>query len=291
MEAKLEFRQREVTCLTGFQLHRMAYTEWGRADNPDVVVCVHGLTRNARDFDALARALAAQYRVICPDVVGRGLSEWLADPSGYVIPAYVHHMITLLARLDVACVHWVGTSMGGLIGMGLAALEHSPIRSLVLNDVGPALDAPALARISEYVGRAPHFASVEEAEVYMRRVGPGFGELSDAAWRQITLSSIRQNQEGAGWQMRYDPAIGGALRATLATLDTNLWYAWDRISCPALVLRGEHSDLLSRDTVERMTLSGPRARSVEIPATGHAPMLMKPAEIDLLADFLKDVGA
>lgn len=286
MSSDPEFRQREVICLTGFQLHRMAYTEWGRTDNPEVVVCVHGLTRNSRDFDELARALGAQYRVICPDVAGRGLSEWLTDPAGYAVPVYAHHMMALLARLDVPYVHWVGTSMGGLIGMALASLEGSPVRSLVLNDVGPVLDAPALARIGEYVGRAPLFASVAEAEAYVRLLGPGFGVLDDAAWRQITQSSIRQ--DGAGWRMRYDPAIGDALRATLGTLLGDLWYVWERITCPVLVLRGEQSDLLSRDTVARMSGSGPCARSVEILATGHAPMLMKPAEISLVSDFLKD---
>jgi pimeloyl-ACP methyl ester carboxylesterase len=275
--------------MSGLQLHRMAYTDWGDPDNPDLVFCVHGLTRNARDFDRLAAALSPRYRVICPDVTGRGLSDWLLDPSGYVVPNYVNHMLTLLARSGAERIHWVGTSMGGLIGMGLAALDQSPIRSLVLNDVGPVLDAPALRRIGEYVGRAPRFASVEEAEAYMRRVGPGFGELDDQAWREITLSSIRQ--AGEGWCMRYDPAIGEVMRATVDTMDANLWPLWDRIRCPVLVLRGEHSDLLSSATLAEMTQRGPGARTVVIPDTGHAPMLMKAGEIALVSDFLKAEGA
>lgn len=283
------FRHGSVLCMSGLQLHRMAYTDWGDPDNPDLVFCVHGLTRNARDFDRLAAALSPRYRVICPDVAGRGLSDWLLDPSGYVVPNYVSHMLTLLARSGAERIHWVGTSMGGLIGMGLAALDQSPIRSLVLNDVGPVLDAPALRRIGEYVGRAPRFASVEEAEAYMRRVGPGFGELDDEAWREITLSSIRQ--AGEGWCMRYDPAIGEVMRATVDTMDANLWPLWDRIRCPVLVLRGEHSDLLGSATLAEMTQRGPGARTVVIPATGHAPMLMKAGEIALVSDFLKAEGA
>ncbi|MEN3111459.1 alpha/beta fold hydrolase [Uliginosibacterium paludis] len=283
------FRHGSVLCMSGLQLHRMAYTDWGDPDNPDLVFCVHGLTRNARDFDRLAAALSPRYRVICSDVAGRGLSDWLLDPSGYVVPNYVNHMLTLLARSGAERIHWVGTSMGGLIGMGLAALDQSPIRSLVLNDVGPVLDAPALRRIGEYVGRAPRFASVEEAEAYMRRVGPGFGELDDQAWREITLSSIRQ--AGEGWCMRYDPAIGEVMRATVDTMDANLWPLWDRIRCPVLVLRGEHSDLLSSATLAEMTQRGPGARTVVIPDTGHAPMLMKAGEIALVSDFLKAEGA
>lgn len=289
MTNQYEHRSRSVSCLSGMQLHRMHYTEWGEASNPDVVICVHGLTRNARDFDMLAAALARRYRVICPDVAGRGLSDWLADPSGYAVLNYLSHMVTLLARSGAERVHWVGTSMGGLIGMCLAALENSPLRSLVLNDVGPVLDAPALQRISEYVGRAPSFASVEEAELYMRRVGPGFGVLGDEAWRAITLSSIRQ--DGDRWCMRYDPAIGDALRATLGAMDADLWQAWDRIRCPTLVLRGEQSDLLSSDTLAQMGQRGPCARGVLIPETGHAPMLMKADEIAQVSDFLRDCGA
>lgn len=284
-----ECRQGSVQCLTGLQLHRMHYLDWGAPDNPRVVVCVHGLTRNARDFDELARELAGDFRVICPDVAGRGLSDWLQVPAFYAVPEYARHMTVLLARLGVDKVSWVGTSMGGLIGMFLSALDHSPVRRLVLNDVGPVLDAPALIRIAEYVGHAPSFASLEEAEAHIRQISAGFGELSDSAWRALTTSSVMLAD--GRWHMRYDPAIGDALRSTLQTLDTNLWFGYERISCPTFVLRGEHSDLLSRETLAAMAQRGPCAKTVEIAATGHAPMLMKGNEIGLVRDFLLEGDA
>ena len=164
MTADTEFRKRSVQCLSPSGLHRMAYLEWGDPRNPNVVICVHGLTRNARDFDALARSLSGHYRVVCPDVVGRGDSDWLAEPMHYVLPQYLADMVTLVARLDVAQVHWVGTSMGGLIGMLLAGQKASPVGRLVLNDAGPVVTRVSLERIATYVGVAPTFGSIEEAE-------------------------------------------------------------------------------------------------------------------------------
>lgn len=277
-------RRGTVQCLTGNQFHHMAYTEWGEADNPHVLICVHGLTRNGRDFDVLAQILSRDYRVICPDVAGRGQSDWLGDKAAYIVPIYVQHMVMLIARLGVARVDWVGTSMGGLIGMGLAALAHSPIRRLVLNDVGPLINAQAICRIGEYVGRAPRFESIEAAEAYVRGVSAGFGSLSDAQWRHLTVHSLRQ--DGDGWRMGYDPAIGDTMRSTLGNASVNLWPVYEQIHCPTLVLRGAESDLLSAATVAEMTRRGPCAESAEIAAVGHAPMLMDPAQIAIVRDFL-----
>jgi len=178
MNAATEPRLNTVQCLGTRGLHRMAYWEWGDAANPRVLVCVHGLSRQGRDFDTLAQALCQHYRVVCPDVVGRGRSDWLADPSGYQIPAYVADMVTLLARLNARTLHWVGTSMGGLIGLGLAALPDSPIERLVLNDVGPAIEWASLERIGTYLGQPAHWASVEDAADAMLAVSEGFGKHS-----------------------------------------------------------------------------------------------------------------
>ncbi|TAH44881.1 MAG: alpha/beta hydrolase [Betaproteobacteria bacterium] len=281
-------RERSVQCIGPHGLHRLAYTEWGERDNPRVVVCVHGLTRNARDFDDLARALADDFRVICPDVVGRGRSDWLGVKTDYGFPVYVPDMITLIARLDVETVHWVGTSMGGLIGMFIASQPHTPITRLVLNDVGPVITAVSLQRIGEYVGKAPVFASMEAAEAYIREVSAPFGPLTDAQWRHLTQHSVRpvRGESGVGFAMVYDPAIGDAFRETPVQEDVDLWAVYERITCPTLVLRGAESDLLEPAALAQMASRGPRARTVEFPGIGHAPMLMDPGQIAVVRDFL-----
>ncbi|MCE1184899.1 MAG: alpha/beta hydrolase [Rhodocyclales bacterium] len=262
----------------------MHYLEWGDPANPRVLVCVHGLTRNARDFDDLARALAGHYRVICPDVAGRGQSDWLAVKADYQFPTYVADMVTLLARLDVETVDWVGTSMGGLIGMLIASLPGNPIRKLVLNDVGPLITAQSLRRIGEYVGKAPVFPDRAAAEAYIRAVSAPFGQLTDAQWAQLTDSSIRQTD--AGWAMAYDPGIGDAFRQAPVVLDVDLWPVYDSIRCPVLLVRGAESDLLLDETARRMTERGPQARRVDIPGVGHAPTLMDEAQIAPVRSFL-----
>ncbi|MBI2307749.1 MAG: alpha/beta hydrolase [Rhodocyclales bacterium] len=280
------FAAKDVLCASASGLHRMAYTEWGERDNPRVLVCVHGLTRNCRDFDALAAALAPHYRVVCPDVVGRGRSDWLKNGAGYGFPQYVADMMVLLARLDVEEVHWVGTSMGGLIGMIIAGQEKSPISRLVLNDVGPVITPESLQRIGDYVGKAPRFASVEEAERYIRLVSAPFGALSDAQWRQLTESSIRRGDDGK-WGMVYDPAIGEPFRqAFLLHQAVDLWPIYEGIRCPTLVVRGAESDLLTAETHAAMGLRGPRARLAEIPGVGHAPMFLDEPQIAVVKEFL-----
>lgn len=277
--------ERSVTCASSAGLHRMAYVEWGSGRSDEVVVCVHGLTRNGRDFDYLARALRSGYRVVCPDVVGRGRSDWLRDGALYGFPQYVADMVTLIARLDVERVHWVGTSMGGLIGMFLAGLDGHPIRSLVLNDVGPVIEGRALARIGEYVGKPLRFADLDAAEAHFRKVAAPFGQLSDAQWRHLTLHSVRQLDDGQ-WTLRYDPAIAGAFNLVSTHHNVELWNVFDRIACPLLVTRGAESDLLTHATAQRMVERHDDARLVEFAGVGHAPTFMDGEQIGAVRDFL-----
>jgi pimeloyl-ACP methyl ester carboxylesterase len=279
-------RQKTVQCLSPAGLHDMAYVEWGNPANPKVLVCVHGLTRCGRDFDFLAQALADEYRVVCPDVVGRGRSAWLRDKALYAIPQYCADMVTLLARLEAETVHWLGTSMGGLIGMALAAQEGSSISRLVLNDVGPVITAASVARIGEYVGRAPRFASVEQAEAFLRFVSAPFGLLSDAQWRHLTVHALRQAAEG-GFEMAYDPGIAEPFRQAMGEgKDIELWPVYESVRCPTLLVRGADSDLLTAETARQMAERGPRARVAEIAGVGHAPMLMNDGQIAVVRDFL-----
>ena len=281
----MEFRLRHVQCAGPAGLHRMAYTEWGDPRNPRVLLCVHALSRNARDFDFLARAMASHYRVVCPDVVGRGLSEWLKDPAGYALPQYIADMVTLIARLDVDCVDWVGTSMGGLIGMLLASMDATPVRRLVLSDVGPEVTTQSIQRIATYLGSDPHWATFDEALAYIREVSAPFGELSEAQWRHLTEHAVHQAVDGS-WCFRYDPHIAEPFKAMFADQPINLWPFYERLTCPTLVLRGAESDLLTHDTWQQMGLRGPRAKLAEIPEVGHAPMFLNDAQIAIARDFL-----
>jgi pimeloyl-ACP methyl ester carboxylesterase len=280
-------REGSVQCMGPHGLHRMAYTEWGDPDNPRVLVCVHGLTRNGRDFDDLARALADEYRVVCPDVVGRGRSDWLAVKADYGFPVYVNDMVTLIARLNVGEVHWVGTSMGGIIGMVLASQPQTPITRLVLNDVGPVITSISLQRIAQYVGRAPAFPTLEAAEAWIREVGASFGALTDAQWRHLTVHSVRPLEPGqGGFAMVYDPGLGDVFRAAPILEDIDLWPVYEAVRCPTLALRGAESDLLEPATLSAMAARGPRARTVEFAGVGHAPMLMDAGQIAVVRDFL-----
>ncbi len=283
---------KHVQCLSPAGLHRMAYWEWGERGNPQVLVCVHGLTRQGRDFDSLARRLARRYRVICPDVVGRGQSDWLRNPALYQIPSYVADMVTLLARLDVAKVDWVGTSMGGLIGMALGALEDSPIRRLVLNDVGPGLEYSALQRIGAYLGAPLRFGSVEEGAAYLRGISAGFGPHSEADW--LALSRPMFKPVGEQLRLHYDPGIAASFAGMTPELaraaEAQLWQLYDALRQPTLLLRGAESDLLTRATAEAMGQRGPRARLQELPGVGHAPTLVAEDQLLLIDRFLADEG-
>ena len=283
-------RQYEVQCCSPTGLHRMAYLEWGSPDNPRVLICVHGLTRSARDFDVLARTLADRYRVICPDLPGRGDSDWLRDPREYQLPVYIGDLVTLIARLDVEAVDWLGTSLGGLIGMALAALPDSPVKKLVLNDVGAVLGASSLMRIGAYLQQRPKLPTLEAAEAHVRAVYAPFGSHSDAEWRMLTESVVRQESDGT-FRLHYDPALAVPFTAQLPDADVELWSVYDAIRCPTLVLRGEHSDLLARATAQAMSVRGPRARVVEIANVGHAPTLMHEDQISVVREFLLESPA
>lgn len=281
-----------VQCLGARGLHRMAYAEWGDPANPRVLVCVHGLARQGRDFDVFAQALSDRYRVVCPDVVGRGRSDWLADPAGYQIPAYVADMVTLLARLDAQELHWVGTSMGGLLGLGLASMAGSPIRRLVLNDVGPKVEYEALVRIGAYLGVPVRWSSVQEAADYLLSISKSFGPHTPEQWLALTQPMLRAVEDdlGTGFVLHYDPAIAVPFRevtpAVAAAGEAATWAAYDRVQCAVLLLRGADSDLLSRETALAMTERGPKAKLREFAGIGHAPTLIAPDQIAVVREFL-----
>jgi pimeloyl-ACP methyl ester carboxylesterase len=277
-------RTLELRCLGPHGFHRVTYYEWGDAENPRVVMCVHGLTRNGRDFDILARALAPQFRVVCPDVAGRGLSQWLTHKQDYGYPVYLADMAAIVARTGADTVDWIGTSMGGLIGMMLAAQPETPIRRLLLNDIGPFIPRAALERLALYAGKAPTFATLEELELYLRTVMAPFGALTDEQWRHLATHSNRRNDDGSV-VLSYDPAIANAFVGPLQ--DVVLWPVWDAIRCPILLLRGKQSDLLLRETAEEMTQRGPKAQLIELDGIGHAPALMADDQIAVVRGFLR----
>jgi pimeloyl-ACP methyl ester carboxylesterase len=285
MAEQVEPRRRSVLCASPAGLHRIAYREWGDPRNRDVLVCVHGLTRSGRDFDELARALCAQFRIVCPDVAGRGDSDRLADPKLYTWAQYVADMVTLIARLDVEAVNWLGSSMGGFVGMALAAQAGSPVRKLVLNDAGPVIGKAALERIASYVGQAPTFATLDDAEKYVRSISAPFGPHSDAQWRFLTETWVRRNEDGS-WRPHYDTRIAEAYSAAMPEKDLEIWHIYDAIRCPTLLIRGEHSDVVSKQTAAEMARRGPKAKVVELHGVGHAPTLLHPTQIAVVRDFL-----
>jgi len=268
--------------------HRVAYTEWGEPNEYPTVVCVHGLSRNGRDFDFLATALQEKRRVVCPDLAGRGRSDWLSNKQSYSFETYCADLTALLARIGGDSFDWVGTSLGGLIGMVLAAQPGSPIRRLVINDAGPFIPRTAPERILGYLGKAPSFASVAEAEHYLRQTLAPYGKLSDEQWAHLARHGVRTKRNG-GFAIAYDPGIAVPMRAT-RPVDLDLWETWDTIRCPVLLLRGADSDVLSRETAEEMRRHGPPTELVEFPDVGHAPALMDSQQIDVVTSWLLAPG-
>lgn len=264
--------------------HRVVYSDRGDPDNDRVLICVHGLTRNGRDFDTLAEAMAADYRVVCPDVAGRGRSQWLAVEEDYGYPLYCSDMAALMAHLGAESVDWVGTSMGGLIGMMLAASPGSPINRLVMNDVGPLIPKAALERIASYVGADPRFKNMAELDAYIREIYAPFGPMTDAQWRGLIESSARTTAEG-NIGLSYDPGIADPLRA-MPLEDVDLWPVWDAVRCPVLLLRGERSDVLLSATAKEMQRRGPKTRFVEFEGIGHAPTLMVDDQVETIRNWL-----
>ena len=277
-----DMREGSILCLDPHGFHRMRYVEWGDPANPRVLICVHGLTRNGRDFDFLASRMADKYRVVCPDVVGRGRSGWLKNKANYGYPVYLSDMAALLGKLGAEEVDWVGTSMGGLIGMIFASFDGSPVRKLVINDVGCFLPKVALERIGLYVGKSPVFDTIEAMDAAVRSVSP-FGNLTDEQWRHLTIHGARQDENGK-WHFRYDPGIGDAFHSG-PIKDVDMRVFWLAVRGPVLVIRGEHSDLLTPETLEEM---GRRAgtRTVVVPNVAHAPMLLDDAQVNPIREFL-----
>ena len=268
----------------------IAYAEWGERDAARTVVCVHGLTRNGRDFDMLAGSLAAAgYRVATPDMPGRGASDWLPSSEFYTYPFYLSAMAAFVARLGVREVDWVGTSMGGIIGMMMAAQPGTPVRRLVLNDIGPFIPKAALERLAGYVGLDPRFADIAGVEAYLRDVAAPFGPLSDDQWRHLAVHSAAPASDGR-LRLHYDPAIGAPFK-TEPIADIDLWAQWEKVACPVLVIRGAQSDLLLKATLDEMRTRGAAAarglvQTVEISGCGHAPALMAADQIARVAEFL-----
>ncbi len=273
--------------------HEVVYHEWGAVENQRVLICVHGLARNSRDFDELALALSRNYRVVCPDVVGRGQSDWLPAGSPYAMPQYLQDMTALIARLNVKQVDWVGTSMGGLIGMALAAQANSPIRRLVLNDIGPFVARDALERIGDYVGVAPRFDSLDAVERHLRQLYQAFDGLTDKQWHHLALHGSRTLAAGANNEgqlaLHYDPMIGDYARQS-AGQDIELWPIWQQVDCPQLLLWGEDSDVLGAATVEQMQQLNPAMDLVSWPGIGHAPSLMEQEQVQSVVDWLRQTS-
>lgn len=301
-------QQRYFQSLGNGSFHRIAYTEWGDASNPHVVICVHGLARNSRDFDDLAGALAADCRVLCMDVVGRGESDWLENKSEYTFSTYQSDAAAMLARATApvtqwlrrekaVTVDWVGTSMGGLIGMFLAARKSSPIRRLVLNDVGALVPWAALFRMKGYITRGRRFSDLAEVEQYLRKVCATFGPLTDEQWRHLARHSARREDGGGSspYVLRYDPAIGEGLHGHVdpefpigpdLLRGIDLWNVWSKVECPTLVLRGAESEVLLPTTLKEMKARKPDLQVVEFPGVGHAPALMDADQIGVVRRFL-----
>ena len=283
-------RLHHVPCLNSNGLHRVAYWEWGDANNPRVLVCVHGLTRQGRDFDVLAAAMSDHYRVVCPDIVGRGESDRLPNPAAYVVPRYAADMVTVLARVNAETVHWVGTSMGGLIGMAVAALTPKPLVSkLVMNDVGPVLPPHAISRIGAYLGQPLRWDSVGQAADYLWTISKSFGPHTREQWLALTRPMLRPADEG-GWRLHYDPAIAIPFQTSTpesaAAFEASLWAAYDAVTCPTLLLRGAESDLLSPAHAQEMTRRGPRAQLHTYAGVGHAPTLIADDQVQRVREFL-----
>ncbi len=264
--------------------HKVVYWEWGPADAP-VLLCVHGLTRNGRDFDAVAERFSDRWRVVCPDIVGRGESDRLLNPALYATPQYLADLTALIARLNVDKVAWLGTSMGALLGMFAAATANTPVERLLMNDAGPVLTKESLQRIAAYVGSTPDFADMAEGEAYLRRVHAPFGPLTDEQWGHLARHSLKTNAAGRV-ELKYDPAIAQPFAQVIGE-DMVLWPFWDAVQCPVTVIRGAQSDLLRAETLAEMQSRGPAVTAHEIPGVGHAPALMADDQLDLIAAWLE----
>jgi len=290
-------------CNQSIEPHRLAYLQWGQADATRILLCVHGLARNSHDFDALAARLATEYRVICPDVAGRGGSDWLSHPENYSYPTYITDFLEFLYSQELGTssfagildyfgqsqeyqIDWLGTSMGGLIGMSIAAMPNSPINRLILNDIGAFIPQTALTRIANYLNCSPaYFADFATAEQHLRQIYHNFGQLTDAQWQYLTYHSIRPTFDH-GYQLHYDPKITQVFNQALE--DVELWQVWEKVRCPVLILRGEQSDVLTETTVTEMCRIHPQTQVVTFANVGHAPALLNDEQQSVVENWLRD---
>lgn len=282
-----EPRDERVRSIGRHGYHSIAYRDWGDPASP-VVMCVHGLSRNSHDFDPLARVLAGDHRVICPDLAGRGRSDWLADPSDYHLLQYNLDMTVLAARAGAETFDWVGTSLGGLMGIGLAGIANSPIRRLVINDIAPEVPTAALHRLGAYLGADRSFPDLAAVEVHLRETLAPFGPMTDADWQRMAETSAMETDRG--YRLAYDPGIAHNFRRFWLPLHASLWRYWDRITCPVLILRGTRSDFLTPLLLDRMLRRLPHAEVIEFDGVGHTPTLNAPEQIDPLVDWLAATG-
>lgn len=282
--SRREPRLEEYLGLSTAGFHRLAYAEWGAPGNGRIVVCAHGYSGQSRDFDDLARALAPARRVVCPDIAGRGDSARLGNALHYHFPQFLSDLNALLARLGAREVDWVGTSMGGLLGLLLAGQPNSPIRRLVMNDVGAFVPMPALREIGRALQAPPSFPSLEAVERHLREARAGWGPLTAAQWKAMARHNARA--EGDGYRLHYDPAIAQSMGAMPLMPGLFFWDAWQRVQCPVLLLRGEHSKVFPRVVADSMLLRHPNARLEEIAGCGHAPSLSARDHVALVQGFL-----
>lgn len=292
-----------ILCASEEGIHQVAYTEWGNASKAPTIICVHGLARNRHDFDSLSAFLSAKNRhVFCPDIVGRGDSSWFKNPKYYNFEQYVADMITLIARTADHEIDWIGTSMGGLIGMFLAAIPNSPIRRLILNDVGPQIPLQALWHLGKYAAKEPKFASKEEAKAYYKKIYADFGNLSEEQWNTFTENSIREfapnvyiaktdpgiNDSKAGWQFMRELIHNPHKALEGVFFDVDLWDNWRKVQCPVLVIRGQRSDLLLPEHIRKMQRIHPQTELFEVEQAGHAPALLELLQQEKIAAWLRE---
>lgn len=285
-----EFRRSEdslafVRAINPRGFHMIGYHVWGQANDAPPVMCVHGLTRHGGDFDPLARALSGKRRVICPDLVGRGASDWLPDPTDYHIPQYNCDLTAVMAANGGGAFDWVGTSLGGLCGIVMAGLPNSPIRRLVINDVAPEVPRAALRRVASYLSEPLRFADYDATEAHLREVYSGFGPMTDDDWRHMAHTSVYLGEDG-GYAPHFDPAIGVNFRQYWLLTQFKLWTYWQRISCPILIVRGTESDFLTDDLLARMIAEQPEAQVLEVTGVGHTPTLNSADQIDPVLAWL-----
>ena len=272
--------------------HRINYLEWGdvkKFHTQETLLCVHGISRTAHDFDFFAKKLCGQYRIVCPDVVGRGDSDHLESADAYNYLQYNADMNALIARLGVTEVNWVGTSMGGIIGMALASVAQSPIRRLVINDVGTIVPRKALNIIGKYIGRAGEFDSLEKAEKYMRKIHAPFGPMNDEDWKHMTKYSTRRTRDGK-FVMKMDPGVGDAFRSSVPFAGMDIWDIWEKVSCPVLLIRGTESTLFSEENAQKMLTCGPETTLVEIDGVGHTPSLRSHEQVGIIKNWLANTS-